>query len=348
MSLVALAIGVFAQPASAVDPKNPEGSFNFVVSPITANLETKPGATVTANLQIKNQGISTERIKTTVLKFKANGQDGTPNILDVKPGDETVSWVSLTPSIFEAEPNVWKTVKLSITPPKSAAFGYYYAIVFSREGAEKQVQNSKANLLGAAASLILLDVKAPGAIRQVKITEFSTPKKVQEFLPVDFTIRLKNTGNTHVSPRGNIFITKGGKSVGLLEVNLAKGNILPDSSRKFEASWTDSTPVYKLKVVDKKVALNKQGKQIYTLDWSNFNMSKLRFGKYDAKLVMVYDDGQGDISTDAKVSFWVIPWRIIGVGLVAIVIGVAGLWALLIRPIRQRIKKNRRGNAPLR
>jgi hypothetical protein len=323
---------------------NPDGAFNIVVSPPSIGLQTKPGVPVSTDIKIQNQGLSTEHVKITVMKFGAHGQDGTPDLIDLKPTDEYASWATFSSTHFDAEPNVYKTIKMTINPPASAAFGYYYAVVFSRDGAEQQIKKKQANLLGAVASLVLLDVQAPGAIRQAKISEFSTARKTQEFLPEDFTVRMQNTGNTHVAPRGNIIISRNGKQVALLEVNLSKGYVLPGSSRKFTATWADGTPVYIQKVVDGKVVLDKSGKPVMDLNWDKFSVGKLRFGKYDAKLVMVYDDGKGDVSTEASLSFWVIPWRIIGIGAVVGLLVLAGLWATFLRPVRNRIKhKNNRG-----
>ncbi|QQR78615.1 MAG: hypothetical protein IPJ68_06120 [Candidatus Moraniibacteriota bacterium] len=38
-------------------------------------------------------------------------------------------------------------------------------------------------------------------MREITVTEFSTDKTVYEFLPVNFTVSLKNSGNVHVAPR---------------------------------------------------------------------------------------------------------------------------------------------------
>lgn len=333
--------GLFAPLANAVDANNPDGAFNVVVSPPSLGLQVKPGSTVSTDLKIQNHGLATEHVKVTIMKFGAAGQDGTPSLLDIKPGDDFASWAHFSTTHFDAEPNVWKTVKMTISPPAGAAFGYYYAVIFSREGAEQQIQPKQANLLGAVASLVLLDVQAPGAVRQAKITEFSIDHNVHEFLPVSFVVRMHNTGNVHVATRGNIVISKGGKNVGLLEVNLNKGYILPDSYRKFINDWDDGTPVYKVKTADGKAVLNKQGQPEKSLNWDKFSPSKLRFGKYSAKLVMVYDDGKGDVSTQASLSFWVIPWRIIGGFAVVALLLLSSLWITIGRPLSRRIKKNR-------
>lgn len=333
--------GIVSPAAHAADANNPDGAFNVVVSPPSVGITAKPGASVTTDLKVQNQGLSTEHVKVTIMKFGAHGQDGTPQLLDLEANDEFAKWATFSNTRFDAEPNVWKTIKLTVNPPKTAAFGYYYAVVFSRDGAEGQVQKNKSNLLGAVASLVLLDVDAPGAIRKTNIAEFSTAHKVQEFLPATFTVRMHNTGNTHVAPRGNIFITKGGKEVAMLEVNFGKGYVLPDTYRKFTSEWNDGAPSYKVKTADGKTVLDKNNKPVTELSWDKLGLSKLRMGKYDARLVMVYDDGKGDVSIESKLSFWVMPWRIIGVFLVVALFVIAGLWATVIRPVRNRLKKSR-------
>lgn len=319
--------------------QNNEGSLNLVVSPLTVPLEAKPGSVVSTTLKVKNGGTSNERVKISVLKFSAEGQDGTPKLEDVSDKDDFIKWVTFSEQSFTAEPNVWKDIKMTVSVPQTAAFGYYYAIVFSREGAEQSIQPQKANLLGAVATLALLDVQAPGAKRETKLTEFSMPKKVYEFLPADFTVAMENTGNVHVAPRGNIFISKGGKQVALLEVNLDKGYILPNSTRKFTTNWQDGSPVYRIKEVDGKAVLDKNGRQQKFLDWSNFNPSKVRFGKFTARVVMVHNDGVRDVPVEGTITFWVIPWRIIGAILLVLVVLLAGIYALFGKPIKSRVKK---------
>ena len=292
---------------------------------------------VSTDIKLRNQGLSTEHVKVTLYKFGAHGQDGTPNIQDITPSDEFGSWVKFSRTHFDADPNVWESVTMTISPPKDAAFGYYYAVVFSRDDATIQKSTKANNLLASVASLVLLDVQSPNAVRQVSIAEFSTAHKVQEFLPVTFKVRLRNTGNTHVAARGNIDIFKGSKNLGIIEVNLQKGYILPQTYRVFTNQWSNGSPVYQQKVVDGKVVLDKNNKEVSTLNWDNFSVNKLRFGKYTAKLVMVYNDGQGDVPLQANLEFWVIPWRIIAAFLVLLIMFGTTLWILLIRPLKRRM-----------
>jgi hypothetical protein len=311
--------------------------FNISTTPVVANLQTKPGVATSTKIQVKNNNLTTEHIKVSLLRFTSNNENGQPELIEPDQNDEFVKWVNFSETKFDAEPNVWKTIDVTITPPQSAAFGYYYSVVFTRDDATGN-QSKVTNLNGAVAIPILLDVNAPGEVRQAEITSFKSNRHVFEFLPATFTVQLKNNGNTHVAPRGNVFITKGGKSIATLEVNQAKGNILPKTSREFAADWGDGSPAYKLNEVNGKVVL-KDGKQTHKLDWSRFDLSKLRFGKYHAKVAMVYNDGTSDVSTEAELDFWVIPWRILAVSLLVILFIAAGLWALVIRPVRKGIMK---------
>lgn len=319
------------------DNPNPEGSFNLSTTPVVATLETNPNQPVTTRVRVKNNNSTAEKINVSIYRFTSNNQDGAPQLLDAEAADPFLKWVTFSESKFVAEPNVWKDIDVTITPDATAAFGYYYAVAFSRE-AEQPQQGQTTSLSASVAVPLLLNVKAPGEVRKSDIAEFVSDKNVFEFLPAKFEIKLNNSGNTHVAPRGNIFITRGGKTVATLDVNKSRGNILPNSTRVFTAEWVDGSPVYKFKETAEGVEI-KDGEQVSTLDWGNFDPSKLRIGKYTAKAALVYDDGKGDIATEAEVTFWVIPWRIIGVGFVVVLLVGAGLWATVLRPLRKGIKK---------
>jgi hypothetical protein len=327
----------------AQQAQNPDGSLNLVVGLLPTGLEAKPGTKISTELKVKNAGLTPEKIKISLMTFGASGEDGTPDLKDITPEEEFGKWVSFSRDKFEAAPDIWESVNMTIDIPADAAFGYYYAVVFSRDSEPLTEAERQANLVGSVASLVLLNVDAPGAKREAKLVEFSMPKKTFEFLPAEFNVRLENTGNTHVAPRGNIFISKSEEANdALLEVNQNKGYILPASFRKFDAKWEDGSPVYRIKTEDGEVVLDENDKPKSFLDWSNFSLDKVRFGKYTAHLVMVYDDGSKDIPLEAVATFWVIPWRIIAVGLVVLTLVLAGLYALVFRPIRRVIANKRK------
>jgi len=307
---------------------------SLTTSPIPLSVVTKPGKTVTADIRVKNNSTQTEVLKIELLKFGANGESGTPQLLEREAKDTYFEWVSFSEKSFTAEPGVWKTVKMTIKTPNEAAFGYYLAVLFSRASPDKPAGGASA-FDGGIASLVLLDVETPGAKREAKVANFTATRKVYEFLPADLNVRLSNEGNVHVAPTGTIFIKRGNAQVAALDFNTQRGNILPGSKRLFETSWTDGFPVYVDKIEGNKTTRN--------LKWDFGKLQNLRIGKYTATLVAVYDNGRRDIPVEATVSFWVIPWRILGVTLVIGLLAFGGIIAAL-RGVWKKIRRTPAGH----
>ena len=340
---ILLALGLYA-PAALAAPNpaaNPTGALDLVTSPLPISLATKPGTTISTDIRVRNAGTAPETLKTTVLTFGAQGDAGTPQLLNPTPADEFIHWASFSPSTFTAQPNEWVTVHMTIRVPTSAAFGYYYAVVFSRANGNGPNAPNQANLSGAVAVLVLLEAQVPGAKRSVQVVDFSSDHGIYEFLPASFTVHLHNDGNVHVAPRGNIFIMQGNKTIDILEVNFAKGNILPGTNRIFTSSWANGYPAFQPKISGGKVVLDSNDHPESTLNWGGYNLSKLRFGHYTAHMVLAYDNGTRDVPIEAVVGFWVVPWRIIGVLLVVGLLAGTGLWTTG-KSLRQRIFRRRR------
>ena len=163
-----------------------------------------------------------------MLKFKAYRENGEPELLDPEPSDDFIRWVSFSEDAFNVAPQEWKTVTATFLVPETAAFGYYYALVFSRANEAVQTSERQTALKGGTAILVLLDVRVPNAKREAEVAVFSADRKMYEFLPVTFTVNLKNTGNVHVAPRGNIFISRGRQQRGgFVEVNPVRAMYCP-------------------------------------------------------------------------------------------------------------------------
>jgi hypothetical protein len=308
----------------------------LVTSPLPISLVAEPGTSVSTELKVKNDGTEPETLRIDILKFRAYEDSGKPALEEMTPADDFARWVTFSEPSFSVLPGEWKTITATFRLPEEAAFGYYYAFVFTRENEGEGPRERETALVGGTATLVLLEARVPGAVRDMSIPEFSIDRTVYEFLPVRFTVRLKNAGNVHVAPRGNIFITQAGKDIALLELNAGKGNILPNSTRTFETEWADGFPVYVEAIEDGKVILNERGEQEFELRWNWKEASKLRFGKYHAKLLLAYDDGIRDVPIEGEVSFWVVPWRLVGAGLLNIVLIVGLIWYVI--RLRRRLK----------
>jgi len=325
-------------------PASAASEFNLTTSPLPVDLVTTPGHAVSTTLRVQDSGTQAADIKIGLKKFKANGTDGTPQLLNPGPADTYINWVSFSRSSFVAQPGQWTDITMSVNPPAGAAFGYYFAVIFSNASPGTSTNTNAAQLRGAVATLVLLDVKAPGEKRSLDVVSFKSAHGLYEYLPANFSIDIRNTGNVHVIPSGNIFIQKGGKTIATLDVNPSGGNILPASDRVFKPSWGDGFPVFTPKLVNGQQVTDKHGRPIMRLSWNFAKVGHLRFGHYTAHMVLSYDNGTQDVPIEGYVSFWVVPWKMLPVVILVLVLLGIGLWTSG-KSLWRRINKRRYGGA---
>jgi hypothetical protein len=334
-SVLFLSLWIFSSPALA---QPADSGFSAAISPLPILLEAKPGTSVSTDLRVNNPSSHDEQFKVLVKTFSQDGPNGTVNLHDPTSADTFLSWIHFSRTQFLAPPGLWQTVHMNIDVPPSAAFGYYFAVEFTSAAPPPSTPGNTAKIQGAVASFVLLNAHAPGEKKQLQVTSFTADHKSYEFLPVNFSIRLHNSGNVYAGASGNIFIMRGSKQVGVLNVNEAHGLVLPGSNRLFKVAWSNGFPVYKTVYGDNgQPLLDKNGQPKRSLSWNFSQVSKLRFGHYTAKLALVYNDGQRDVPISGSVSFWVVPWRIVG-AIAALLILIAGLIIYVII-LRRRLKR---------
>jgi len=294
---------------------------------------------VGADLRVNNPSTHDEQLKVVLKTFTQDGANGTVNLHDLTPADDFVNWVSFSRSSFDAPPGLWQTIHMTVNVPSTAAFGYYFAVEFTEANPPKvQSGTPGTKLQGAVASFVLLNAEAPGEHKQLQVTSFSADHRVYEFLPVSFTVKLHNSGNIFAAASGNIFIMRGSKQIATLNVNANHGLVIPNSNRVFSTAWDSGFPVYKTTYGSNgQPLLAKDGQPKQKLSWNFSQVSKLRFGHYTAQLALVYNDGQRDVPITGTLSFWVIPWRLLG-----IIVFILGLIAVLITYViilRRKLKR---------
>ena len=325
-SVILLLSTVYCLLSTGVSAQTP--AFSLTTSPLPINLATTPGKAVSTELRVKNNATTTQKLKLNLYKFSVNEQSEVA-LADAAPEDKFMGWVSFSPSTFDAAPNEWRTVKMSINVPDDAALGYYYAVGFSPAEAPRPTPGA-ATLQGQVISFVLLDVQVPGAKRELKVTSFKANRGTYEFLPASFSVTVQNTGNIHIVPNGDIFVSRGGKTFATLPINPGQNNILPNSSRTFTVEWADGFPLYTPKKgADGNPVINPESNSVeMELKWDFGNAAKFRLGPYTAKMLLVYDDGQRDVPVEGKLDFWVTAWRVlIGLLVVLALVGI-GLWSI--------------------
>jgi hypothetical protein len=301
--------------AAAPVPQQQSGGQALEIAPPVVNLSGDPGATIKTEVKIRDVSSSNLIVNAEVNDFTAsNSESGSPSIVlnKTEPNPYSmISWVNpLSPMTLKTRQLV--TLPITIKIPKNAAPGGYFAAV-RFTGRPAELNDTGVSLSASIASLILLKVNG-AAKEDVSLEEFSVRQNsisgpIFEATPIQFTTRLKNSGNLHEQPSGYVTIKDMfGKTVTTLSVNADRRNVLPQSIRKFES----------------------------TLDSSAIG-NRVLFGRYTADLSVTY--GDKNIAINKQISFWVIPYRIIALIILALVAAFFVLRFLIRRYNRAIVAK---------
>ncbi len=333
-----------ASPSAALSPtlkptlvvdQEPTTGIHLTLSPIYLNITTDPNTEVKSEFKVTNNNNVKEFISLSLIKFRADASGANISPIDIDETDEFVKWITFSEDQFELQANETKKINFTINVPNNAALGYYYGIRVGRLK-EKSPNSRETVITGSAILSLLMEVRSPNAKKELNILDFSTTAPVYEYLPAEFNVRVRNTGNIHVVPFGDIFIDQGEKKdVGVIHANAGRGNILPQSERVFTIPWAEGFPVRVPKMNGDKAVTDKNGKTEYTTKWDLTKITNFRIGKYTANLVMVYDTGKEDVPLNATVSFWVIPWKILLVAFAVLVLVLFGLRSIFTSIFRR-------------
>lgn len=269
------------------------------------NLSANPGETVSSAVKVKNDASGPITLKMEVYDAEPGDDTGFP-VYRLKTAESTLpNWINnnLSKEITLQE-NETKDILLVIEVPKDAEPGGHYAgVAFGRSG--DTPDGVGAGVTGQAAVNIALNVKGD-AVERGELMKFSTAdgKTKYDKLPIEFAVKINNSGNRHFKPTGTISITNmSGKSVADLAVNTTNsgGNVLPKSNRSYSAKWDGG----------------------------------FAFGKYTAHLALSMGKAG---SAQADYSFWVLPTGLLILWLfIALVIIL--ILALLIKNIMMGMAK---------
>jgi hypothetical protein len=149
-----------------------------------------------------------------------------PQRIQVLDGDNSIGSLTLSPQQK-------KDLALAIQIPSNEPKGdYYLSLVFSSDTNNVNNRSSSQATIGIASN-ILLSI-GPVGKTQGQIEDFSTSSLVAKG-PIPFTIRVKNTSDHYITPKGNITIKNMfGQTIG--KVNLLAVNILANTIRRIPDS----------------------------------------------------------------------------------------------------------------
>ena len=289
-------------------------SIGIRISPTIIDEPVDPGELLQSAVTVTNESDTPRTLYAYLRDFKAEGETGQAVL--IPPGSESgyylASWIDITDQALEFAPGEQKTIPFAVHVPDDVGpGGYYGAILFGTEPPRLFLENGDKGagmaVAQQAGSLLLLQVKGE-ANESASIREFTTDKGVYGTpFDVNFQIRIQNSGNVHVKPRGSIIIKNMfGKEVGRIMVNDDAANVLPNSIRRFESEWQGGTG----------------------------------FGRYSAELGLSFGTsadlgGSGKQSIFGGLYFWIMPWRIIIPVLLVLVI-ITALAVLMLRLYRNK------------
>ncbi len=272
-----------------------------------------PGKTVVTALKITNEERQSKTYYTDIQNFESQDESGNPHFTTRK--EDLSTWVSVQESVTVG-PGQTVEVPISIAIPSQVDPGGHFAAVFFQTTPPNTDSGSVA-LSAKLGTLILLRVNGD-FVQDATILEFGAKDKKRIFsqLPIYFYYRFQNVGDDHLKPVGDVLITNMiGRLSKILPANPVDGSVLPKSVRRFETVWATSGKPIEQGLNPQIVQPNGSGFfNAVKYQWNNFT-----FGKYTATLKVVY--GTKELKSEkVKYTFWVIPWQLTLVTLIALVI----------------------------
>lgn len=287
------------------------------LSPVRIEVAGDPGSVLRANVKILNE----EDLAVTLYKsaegFEGEGETGTPKLNGSTEG--LPSWISTQAEVKIEAGEVTEIPVAIVVPSGTEPGGYYGALCWNSN--PPGLTDPGVAIGSKICSIVLVNVngavKEGGGILEYFLTR---EKKFYNALPVSFTYRFQNSGNALVKPEGEITVKNiFGIKAKVLNANNVEGNVLPRGGiRKYEVLWTKSANDFK-EIDGIKGFFN-----IAKYQWKNFAL-----GRFTAQLDLSF--GLKDKATETKkISFWVIPWQL----LVLIIIALILLLNILKRILR--------------
>lgn len=274
----------------------------FTVSPPTVQFKLKPGAKAEKVLKITNNSAEATEFLANVQDFIVTDSKGSPELLPegAMPDNKFAAstWATVLPDRFTIQPGQSTTTTLYLQVPADARPGGRYISVAFRPQTAGAPEGSGAVINTVVASLVYLTVD--GKITEnAEVIRFGAPT-FSEYGPITLSAEIKNLGDMHINPKASVEIKDllGRKVYTYALDNL---NIFPGTTRVYKNTWEH----------------------------------KWLFGRFAASLSGYY--GQNNLPITAVAYFWVIPYKLITIILLALAIGVTIFFYLKKRQEPQEI-----------
>lgn len=297
----------------SVSPSFGQTELSIGVAPTSKVLKLSPGETFTDEIVFWNLSQIGGVYKVFISGFQQiENQPGTAIILT--PEDDAIApysaskWVTVEKDTLVLEPNKNTKLGYTISVPNDATNGEFNVEIFLISENDLQQAGTAAFANLAAGTPFLIQI-GDEFIENAELLRFSADQKTYEKINVNLLTRIKNLGDTHITPTGEIVIENiFRQEVARIPFNKNNQSLLRDTTGNYQDSWVQSS----------------------YLSPNN----TIALGPLKAKLFVTYRSFQpGFAVLNAETTFWIIPWKII------IAIIAALLLVIIVRTTKKRIEK---------
>ncbi len=265
---------------------------SITITAPTIELNVNPRDKKEGTVGLINDSDTTLNFATSVYDFIVQDKNGTPEILPrgtiTNNKYSAANWIAVYPSTFSVAPHQRYTLNYYVQIPANAGPGGHYSAIVYQPLTSADKSGTGASIHEQIASLVYISVS--GNVKEsAQVTKFNAPL-FNEYGPVNILTEIKNAGDVHIAPAGNITIKNiFGQTVyvSALETrNIFPGNV--------------------------------------ALDYTNSVGQHFMFGRFKAELLASYGP-DNNLPLYATVIFWVIPWRIITISLLVLIVIILGI-----------------------
>jgi len=216
------------------------GPIGTTVSPPVYDLAGKGGEVIVKKMTVHNDSSAPQSYTSVVNTIAPANEEGGLAFGPASTADLS-GWITVSPAKLDLAPNESADFNITIKVPAAAAAGGHYATVFAKSESSTQVA-SGASVTSMVGTSILLKVSG-STVESADVVEFSTSRaRLTPGEPIDFSVRMRNTGNVHVRPQGTIQIYRDSVKMDEVAINSDGLNVLPSSIRKFVGSSNKTLP----------------------------------------------------------------------------------------------------------
>ena len=266
------------------------GQRTITIVPPAASIQVNPGDSKEGVLKVINDSDQQLNFVAQTQDFIVEDNKGTPTLLPPSTLNKKYSaaaWIAVYPNTFVVAPHQKATLNYFVQVPKDARPGGHYAAIVYTPAEALGVAGTGAAVKTQIGTLLSISVN--GQVNQfANITKFFA-NSFQEFGPVDIFAQIKNHGDIHIKPLGNITVSDTiGRKVASLPLD--EHNIFPQAARDYQVTF---------------------GQQ-----WM--------MGRFKATLLASYGE-KNNMPIVATIYFWVFPWRVASIVLLGIVAAIIAI-----------------------